>query len=230
MLKLWQPKFGYRAGVDPVLLAASVPAKKGQCVLDLGCGVGTAALCLGARVPGLALHGVERYAPYAELARRNGLECAQADVADLPSDLRQISFDHVVCNPPYFDRTAGHSADDAGREGSLGEDTPLAVWIDTAARRLRPKGYLHLIHRSARLPCLLTHVHGRLGSIEVLPLAPRAGRESDRVLLRARKDGRAGLRLHFPKLIHRSAHHEKDCEDYTDEISNVLRKGAPLNW
>ena len=43
-LYLWQPRTGYRAGVDPVLLAASVPARRGESVLDLGCGVGTAAL------------------------------------------------------------------------------------------------------------------------------------------------------------------------------------------
>ena len=43
-LHLKQPRRGYRAGVDPVLLAAAVPAQAGQSVLDLGCGVGAAAL------------------------------------------------------------------------------------------------------------------------------------------------------------------------------------------
>ena len=52
-LHLWQPVNGYRAGVDPVLLAASVNARAGQAVLELGCGGGTAMLCLGKRVSGL---------------------------------------------------------------------------------------------------------------------------------------------------------------------------------
>ena len=39
-LSIWQPRDGYRAGVDPVLLAASVPARAGQSVLELGCGTG----------------------------------------------------------------------------------------------------------------------------------------------------------------------------------------------
>jgi tRNA1Val (adenine37-N6)-methyltransferase len=35
-ITLEQPTKGYRAGVDPVLLAASVPARAGQSVLELG--------------------------------------------------------------------------------------------------------------------------------------------------------------------------------------------------
>ena len=70
-LRLMQPAAGYRAGVDPVFLAASIPAKPGQRVLELGCGVGTALLCLGHRVKGLALTGVELQPLYANCARRN---------------------------------------------------------------------------------------------------------------------------------------------------------------
>ena len=73
-VRLWQPLSGYRAGVDPVLLAASVPATAGQTVLELGCGAGAAILCLAARVPGLHLTGVELQPAYADLARRNAAE------------------------------------------------------------------------------------------------------------------------------------------------------------
>ena len=58
-LHLWQPRRGYRAATDPVLLAAFTPAKSGERVLELGCGAGAAALCLAVRVPGLDLHGLE---------------------------------------------------------------------------------------------------------------------------------------------------------------------------
>ena len=70
-VQLWQPREGYRAGIDPVLLAATVPAQPGQRVLELGCGAGPALCCLGVRVPGLALTGIEVQPAYAALARRN---------------------------------------------------------------------------------------------------------------------------------------------------------------
>ena len=87
-LSLLQPARGYRAGVDPVFLAAATPARPGQSVLDLGCGVGTAALCLGARVPDLSLAGLERQPDYAALARenatRNGIPLTVIE-GDLPA-------------------------------------------------------------------------------------------------------------------------------------------------
>mgnify|MGYP005709842905 FL=1 len=49
-IKIWQPKNGYRAGMDPILLAATVNVSEGQKVLDLGCGVGTASFAIGFRV------------------------------------------------------------------------------------------------------------------------------------------------------------------------------------
>lgn len=235
-LFLWQPRRGYRAGVDPVLLAAAVPARSGQSVLELGCGAGAAVLCLGTRVPGLALTGVEVQPAYAALARRNAdeaglaLDLAETDLRDLPPALRARGYDHVIANPPYFHADARQSAADAGREIALAGPTPLADWIDVAARRLAPRGHLHMIQRAERLPEMLAAASGRLGSLEVLPLAPRAGRPAKLAILRARKDGRAAFRLHAPLTLHAGAAHLSDAEDYLPEIAAVLRGGAALPW
>jgi tRNA1(Val) A37 N6-methylase TrmN6 len=229
-VQLLQPKIGYRAGVDPVFLAASVNASAGQSVLDLGCGVGAAALCLGARVPGVKLTGVERQSEYAELARRNGLETVCADLSDLPDVIRQKQFDHVIANPPYFDRNSSVAARDLGREGALGEDTPLLVWMKVAAKRLKPRGYVHFIHRIERLPDLMAAVPSDLGSVQVLPLAPRVGRKAELVILRARKDGRAAFELFSPCILHRGERHERDGDSYMPEIKSVLRDGAALKF
>ncbi|MWD26419.1 methyltransferase, partial [Aquicoccus sp. SCR17] len=137
-LSIAQPVAGYRAGVDPVLLAAACPARRGDSVLELGCGAGVAVLCLGSRVPGLDLSGLELQPAYAALARenaaRNGIALAveEGDLARMPAPLKARSFDQVIANPPYFDRAAGTRAADPGRDTALGEATPLAEWLRAA--------------------------------------------------------------------------------------------------
>ncbi|WP_424832350.1 tRNA1(Val) (adenine(37)-N6)-methyltransferase [Ruegeria sp.] len=233
-VRLWQPKAGYRAGVDPVLLAASVPAEPGQSVLELGCGAGAAILCLAARIPGLQLIGVELQAAYAELAGRNAddngvsLDVVQADLSALPGELRQRQFDHVIANPPYYRAGAHSAAADKGRSIALGEETPLEHWIDVAAKRLAPRGCLHMIQKADRLPDMLVACQTRLGSVEVLPLSARVGRRAELVILRARKSGRAAFQLHAPLILHNGDRHEEDGESYTPQVSAVLRDGAAL--
>lgn len=235
-LRLLQPRHGYRAGVDPVFLAASVQAVAGETLLDLGCGVGTAALCAAARVPGLSVTGLERQADHAVLARRNGeengidFEVLTGDLAEMPAELRQRQFHHVIANPPYFDRTASLSAAHAAREAAMGEDTPLALWVEAAARRVRPGGTVTFIQRVERLPDLMTAFAARLGSLEMKPLIPRAGRESQLVLLRGRKGGRARFRLHHGLLVHSGAQHSGDRADYTETAGAILRSGAAFDF
>ena len=233
---LYQPKTGFRAGVDTVMLAASVPAVTGQTVLDLGCGVGGVALCLAARVPGLDCVGVEVQPDYAALAVRNAaandlaLAVVTGDVGDLPEGVRARRFDHVVVNPPYYDRDHGAAADDAGREVAHGGDLPLVDWIKAASKRLAPRGQFHLIQRIERLPEVVAACADRLGDIEVLPIVSRAGRDPERFILRARKGGRTPFRLCPPLVMHTGAVHVEGPRDYAAAVSAVLRDGAALHF
>ena len=149
----------------------------------------------------------------------------------MPTALRQERFDIILANPPYFRPGAHSPAQDTGRSRALGEmETPLSDWIETAAQRLAPKGWLYMIQLAERLPEMLSACEGRLGSVEVLPLAGRAGRAPDRVILRARKGGRAAFRLHAPCVLHDGAHHTRDGDSYNARITAVLRQAEPLIW
>ena len=230
---VWQPKHGYRAATDPVFLAASVPARAGAQVLELGCGVGVASLCLAARVPDLVLTGVELQPDYAALARRNAAEnhanltVLEADLAALPADLRAQSFDHVIANPPVYG-AQGPQASDRGRDRALREATPLSVWIDVALRRCRDGGYVSFIHLTERLPDLLAGFAGRASCL-VLPLAARARRPARRVIVQARKGARAPFVLLPPLVIHQGDAHPGDGEFFTDPVRALMREAAALD-
>ena len=234
-LRLRQPARGFRSGMDAVLLAAAVPARPGESALELGCGAGAAILALGARVPGLALAGLEIQPAYAQLARDNAalnalpLEVLEGDVAQPPPALRSRAFDHVLLNPPYYARAASTRAADPGRDLAHGGAALLSAWLALAAGRLRPGGTLTLIQRAARLPELTAGLPASLGSVEVLPLAPSEGREPRTILLRARKGGRGPFRLLAALPLH-GQERQADGKNFAPWAAAVLRDGAALPW
>lgn len=235
-VRLLQPLEGYRAATDPVFLAAAVPARAGQRVLDLGCGAGAAALCLAARVPGIELHGLDIQPAYLDLAGQNAalngvaLTLHPGDVARPPGSLRALAFDHVMLNPPYH-ATEFVGSPDRGRDTARREsvEVRIADWIDNALARLKPKGWLTVIHRTERVPELLRRIDGAAGSIRLLPLVARAGRDAGRVILQARKGAKEPFRLLSSLVIHTGAAHLRDEDDFSPRAAAILRDAAGLD-
>jgi tRNA1(Val) A37 N6-methylase TrmN6 len=234
-IQVRQPVRGYRAATDPVLLAAAVPASPGETVLDLGCGVGTAALCLAARVADLGLHGLELQPGYARLARENAalngcrMTVHEGDLRAMPAPLRTLAFDAAMLNPP-FHGPADIGSPDPGRDlANRRTDATIADWIGAALARTRPGGWVVAIMRTESLPEILAAL-GTRASAAVLPLAARAGRDAKRVIVRARKSGRAPFRLAAPLVIHADKTHRVDGDDYTTRARAILRDGAPLDF
>lgn len=235
-LRLWQPAGGYRAATDAVFLAAAVPARPGQSVLDLGCGAGAAALCLGRRVAGLDLHGLEIQPDYASLARRNSDENGIAfqvhvgDLAAMPPALRQRNFDHVILNPPYFTADSNTGPGDAGKGiAHQGPSNSVAVWISAALKRLLPGGHLTLIHRAERLGEITSALRAGAGDCRILPIAARRGQAANRVLVQARKGRKGDLRLLWPFIVHEGEAHRQDGESFTQNARSIIREMVNLS-
>ena len=213
-----QPRDGFRSGIEPVLLAACIPARNGQRVIEAGTGAGAALLCLSARVTGLSGVGVEREPAMAALARDNlaangfdGLDILAAEIERAPEHgLAAGSFDHAFANPPYH-AAGGTPSGLAAREAAKRAHAGLfAVWAASLGTLLRPRGTLTLIVPASALPaCLLALDAADCRAATLLPLWPKAEREaklvSNRRGLRAiLKPGVSSLTLLTP--LHTNGH------------------------
>lgn len=234
-IRALQPVSGFRASPDSVFLAAAVPARAGESVLDLGCGTGVASLCLGRRIRGLEIFGIEVQPAYADLARGNArlnaipISVTTGDVGAMPTELVARSFDHVMSNPPFFEAGTASSPADAGKDIAVNEGLSLANWLSCGARRLKPGGYITVVHRAARLSGVLAALSGFAGDIRVLPIASREGRPANRVLVRARKGAKSPDRLLPPLIVHQGRVHVDDRESHSPEASRILREGCEIN-
>lgn len=220
-------------GLDPttdtVLLAAACQARKGERVLDLGCGTGAAGLCVLVRTAGTSLVGIDIQPNLVELARRgaaaNGLHArARFDRGDIRSfrPNKEDRFDHVICNPPYLEEGAHTPSPDGVRAMAIGGGAEIKDWIDAAFHALKPHGSLTLIHRADMLDKAISALGKRFGAVELIPVWPAAGKPASRIFLRARKDRRSPALLH-PGLVL----HEKGRR-HTPEAEKILREGGPL--
>ncbi len=221
---------GYRSGIEPVLLAATVPVRPGLRVIEAGCGAGAGLLCLSARAEGVHGTGIEQDPATAALARHNLDANGRTDWPVLVGPLGEASarlgaadYDHAIANPPWHD--SGSSASPSPRR-DLARRAPagtLAGWSRCLAHLLRPGGALTLVLPAARhAEAAAAMVASGFGTIRLVPLWPVAGRPARIVLIRGilgahGKDAvLPGLVLHLPG------------GGFTEPAERILRNAAAL--
>ena len=226
---LRQPRLGLRAGLDAVLLAAGIPARAGQTVLEAGCGSGAGFLCLATRVPGLRIVAVERDPALAALAvanaAANGIaaEVITGDIRDPALARRLPPCDHAFANPPFW--PAGTTPPEP-RRGTMTHATEgaarLADWARFLATPLARRGSLSLILPAA-------HLDGGMAALaaagcagtRLLPFWPREGLPAKRMLLQSRRGSRGPASIAPGLVLHAGA-------GFTPAAEAVLRDAAAL--
>jgi tRNA1Val (adenine37-N6)-methyltransferase len=230
---LTQPATGtLRAGLDPVLLAAAIPAVPGERVLEAGCGTGAAFLCLAARVPGLGVVAVERDPILAGLAQANGaanglgpdrLAVHTGDVTAAGLGARLGPAAHGFANPPWW---PGGTAPPAARRRAATHAAAaldLAAWAGFLAAGVVPGGTVTLILPAARVDAGLAALAAAgCGAARLLPLWPRAGVAAKRVLLQARRGRRGPARVEPGLVLHGPG------QGFTPEAEAILRAATAL--
>lgn len=233
-LHLLQPRFGYRAGMDAVLLAAAAPAEADPVarIADLGSGVGTVGLCIARRVPGTQVDLVEREPELAELAAVNAARNELADrVHVIPSDLTSgdaiaaLPSDHydlVVANPPFYAASKTRLSSTPMKAAAHAfNERDFELWAKCMARITRPSGTLALIHTAEALDIWLAVLSRRFGALSVVPIYARDdGEAATRCLLYGTKGSRRPLQIGPGLVLH------DHTNAFRPEVACVLR--APL--
>ncbi|ODT79604.1 MAG: hypothetical protein ABS76_18655 [Pelagibacterium sp. SCN 64-44] len=237
-LTLSQPRNGFRAGLDSVLLGAAV-CPDSTSLLDLGSGVGTASFVALAHYADLQALLVERDPEIAALARDNAVANgfaarAQVAVGDVTgpaaarreAGMAENAYASVIANPPFFAQGAGTLAAHAGRAGARHmEEAALDHWIRTAAGAAQAGGEVIFVYPAAGLAALLAGFEKRFGAIAILPLLPRPGAAAGRVLMRGIKGSRAPLTLLAGRALH-----EEEGREFQPEFDAIFRGESRLMW
>lgn len=227
-VRLRQADRAFKATVDAILLAAFAPAHPSDRVMDVGAGIGSVSLCLAARLPSVHVDGVELQPALCAAANANAvlngwgarLRFREDDVAAPDAPAKAI-YDGVVTNPPYLSAAAADPPQDAARRASMVEGAAdWLVWAAYCLDRLKPGGWFACVHRADRLPEVLAPLSARLGAIHLVAVAPRAGEDAHRVLLRGVKGAKGPARLTPGLTLH------GDGGDYSEEAQRILR--APV--
>ena len=178
-------------------LAAAVPARPGETVLDAGSGTGAAALALAARLEGVHVVGLDSDPGFIGLARESAEESGlsrsirfvEGDLLSPPPDLTPGGFDHVMANPPYLAAGSGNPPADAAKRAATVESAArLDDWLGFLLAMARPGGTVTVIHRFDRKDEVIAGFGGDNAALVVFPLWPKKqGEGAKRVIVQTQK-------------------------------------------
>ena len=236
-VQLYQAPGGFRTSMDSVMLAAACPAKAGQSILDLGCGVGSSGLCVLYRVKGATLFGVDVQADHVDLAKKNATLNDMADRSTFAYvDIRDLAkydidrFDHVICNPPYKEAGAYNhspSVSKAQAMGHMDEGVSLQTWIDCAWNNIKGQGSFTIIHEAGQCDNIISGLYSarggrRFGATEIIPIYTKPGQPAKRVIIRTWKHKKGESHILPGITLH------KVDGSYTAEADRILREAKAL--
>ncbi|MBX7146722.1 MAG: methyltransferase [Alphaproteobacteria bacterium] len=226
-----QPAFGYRVAIDPIFLAASIPAKEEETILDVGTGVAAAALCLAFRQKNINIWGIDHQEHCIQLAKFNvannqlhdKIDLILGDIVNPPPTLQSKLFDHVMANPPYFPNGATKPSPYSHKVISKIESTAtLEDWVDFCWSKVKVGGTITFIQRTERLPEILNVVSNRAAEIIIFPLWPKINKASHRVIVQIYKGKTKPLKLTAGMVLH------QENQNYSVPAEFILRHGHAL--
>ncbi len=225
-LQLFQPLCGPRVNIDTVLLSAFAKIKAGESAIELGSAHGAVSLLLALRYPSARLiEGLEiqkdLWSLGVENIQKNNLEnrvrFRQGDLRNISNIYKPQSFDVVIANPPYFEKSRNRPSSDEGKAvANHGLSCTLQDVIVAATYLLRNKGRLYLIFNAGRVDELMSLlVKNKTMVKRFRPVYPSPGKRASIALIYACKNAGEGLTLDPPLLVC------NESGQYTEELKRA---------
>ena len=232
-VKLLQPERGYRIAIDSLFLAAAIPAKHGDRILELGSGTGAASICLAARIPDIQVTGLEQQLDMVEMATKsidlNNLKKRvyffHGNLLFPPKHISARSFDHVMANPPYFKTGSAVPSPNLQRKlANIEGKAELCDWIKFSIEIAKCGGTITFVHRYDRREEVVSALAEGAGEIVVYPLWPLiTGRKAKRVLVQGKKGVKGRTKYSSGMVLY------DEKGNYTFEANGILRDADELN-
>ena len=240
---LLQLKDGFRFGTDSVLLAwfAASFIRKGnsgnkRCdMLELGSNCGAVSLCVAARYDNAYIDAVEIMPDECEVMRMNinnnnvgdRMRAFNADIRELPSEVKQKQYDVVFMNPPLYSRKNGPAAGRSeGRlNGRFEENGDLDDFMAVAASRVIPSsGHIVMVMHADRLGDVMTSMQkNNIKLTRLMNVHPFEDRNAS-MILAAGKKGASGsdVKILPPLIISKKT--SGGCIINTEKIKDIYDK------
>ena len=237
-LKIVQCNDYFNFSLDSVLLPNFVkitPTIKS--IIDLGTGNAPIPMILSTKVDDdVKLIGVEIQKEIYQLAQQslkiNKLEkrisVLNIDMKDIFNYFDTDSFDVVTSNPPYF-KNGENSIKNLNAVKSIARHEimiDIDAIINISKKILKNKGSLYMVHRTERFIEIINKLkENNLEPKRVQFIYPKINKESNLFLIQAVKNGKSGLKLEQPLIIHNNdgSYKEEIIKLFGDEIDDTKK-------
>ena len=217
----FQPKDGYRSGIEPIILASQAKASDLN-ILDLGAGCGPISLILAYRFPNSNIIGIEKNNIHYNLALKNKKENNFINLKYFNKDVGQFHgqfdnfFDLILTNPPFFFENAViKSSITSIRDAKYITKKKLDLWFQSLFTYLSPHGQAFIINRYDNLEYMRSFFSKLLCKLTITPLLSFEGSKPKNVLISIKKNEKYVEKIENDFIIHtNSSEYSKDIKNW----------------
>tara|TARA_B100000965_G_C19581290_1_gene753670 strand:+ start:431 stop:1144 length:714 start_codon:yes stop_codon:yes gene_type:complete len=222
-LVYYQPKTGYRSGIEPIILSGQLfDTKYKKIILDMGAGCGPISLILSYRNPKSQVIGFEKNDLHFKLANKNKKENKLKNLRYFKKDVCVIDknfisyFDLILTNPPFFfENKVITSRNKSIYDAKYTSKEKAEMWIVNMIKYLKPKGKAYLINRYENLNFMLNLLKKNKCNVIITPLLSFKGSDPKNVLLSVSKNKKYVEKKENEIIIHtNSSKYSKDIKNW----------------